>query len=73
VAVPESDALTGLTAVAYDGVTQQLYVARLATGSEGVDFRAAGSVVVLNRDGSAVTTFTVGPSPSHIVLRQQAQ
>ena len=73
VAVPESDALTGLTAVAYDGATQQLYVARYAAGQDGPDIRAAGSVVALSRDGSEVITFTVGPAPSHIVLRQEAQ
>jgi hypothetical protein len=72
VAVPESDALTGLTAVAYDGTRQQLYVARYAAGQDGPDVRAAGSVVRLDRDGSEVATFTVGPAPSHIVLRQEA-
>ena len=73
VPIPQNEALAGPSAVAYDGATQQLYVARLASGpTDGPDFRAAGSVVVLNRDGSVVTTFTVGPAPSHIVLRQEA-
>jgi hypothetical protein len=72
VPIPQNDALAGSSAVAYDGTSQRLYVARLASGpTDGPDFRAAGSVVVLNRDGSAVTTFTVGPAPSHIVLRQE--
>jgi DNA-binding beta-propeller fold protein YncE len=74
VPIPQNEALAGPSAVAYDGASQQLYVARLATGpADGPDFRAAGSVVVLNRDGSEVTTFTVGPAPSHIVLRQETQ
>jgi YVTN family beta-propeller protein len=74
VPVPQNDALAGPSAVAYDGTSQQLYVARLASGpADGPDFRAAGSVVVLNRDGSTVTTFTVGPAPSHIVLRREAR
>lgn len=71
-AVPSSEVLTGLTAVAYDGAMQRLYVARYAAGQGGADVRAAGGVVVLNRDGREVTTFTVGPAPSHIVLRQEA-
>jgi len=74
VSLPRNDALAGAAAVAYDGTSQQLYVARIASGpADGPDFRAAGSVVVLNRDGSTATTFTVGPAPSHIVLRQEAQ
>lgn len=74
VSVPGDDALTGLTAVAYDAATQQLYVGRFAAGPEGSpDYTAAGSVVVLNRDGSISTTFAAGPSPAHIVLRQDVQ
>ena len=74
VPIPQNDALVGPSAVAYDGAAQQLYVARIASGpTDGPDFRAAGSVVVLNRDGSRATTFTVGPAPSHIVLQQEAR
>ncbi len=73
VPLPPNDALAGASAIAYDGASQRLYVARIAAGpADGPDFRAAGSVVVLNRDGSTATTFTVGPAPSHIVLRQEA-
>lgn len=73
VQVPSSTTLTGLTAVAYDAATQQLYLGRYAAGSEGSpDYTSAGSVVVLNRDGSVVTSFRAGPSPGHIALRQES-
>ncbi|NBB72124.1 MAG: hypothetical protein GVY35_00425 [Bacteroidetes bacterium] len=74
VSVPSRTGLTGLTAVAYDAATQQLYVGRFASGAQGgPDYTSAGSVVVLNRDGSVATSFQAGPSPGHIVLRQEAR
>jgi hypothetical protein len=49
--VPDQEGLTGLAAVAYDGTTRQLYLARLALGPGGFpDFSASGAVAVLDRD-----------------------
>lgn len=65
--VPDQDDLVGLTAVAYDGLSARLYVARLALGAGGFpDFSAAGAVIILSRTGSFLDRFTVGPAPSHI-------
>lgn len=73
-AVPDDPALTGLTAVAYDGTTQRLYLGRYAAGPSGApDVTSAGSVVVLDRSGQLVTSFVAGPGPGHIVLRRSAQ
>lgn len=71
VSVPSNASLVGLTAVAYDAGTKRLYLGRFASGPEGsIDYAAAGGVVVLDAEGAAENTFTAGPSPSHIVLRQ---
>ena len=68
--VPDQDDLTGLAAVAYDGLSERLYLARLAKGPGGFgDFTAAGAVIVLDRRGALVDRFTVGPAPSHIAIR----
>ena len=65
--VPDSQDLVGLAAVAYDGLTEKLYIARLARGAGGFpDFSASGAVVVLDRLGNQIDRFTVGPAPSHI-------
>ena len=65
--LPASDDLTGITAVAYDATTEQLYLARLPKGAGGfADYTVAGAVVVLDRAGTQVDRFTVGPAPSHI-------
>ncbi len=70
--VPEAADLSALTAVAYDAAQQRLYVARLAAGPNGrPDYTAAGTVVILDRNGRQVGRFTVGPSPSHIELVQE--
>ncbi len=69
--VPGDAALTGLTAVAYDGTTQRLYLGRYAAGPGGApDVTSAGSVVVLDRSGALLTSFVAGPAPGHIVLRR---
>jgi len=68
--VPDQDDLTGLAAVAYDGLSERLYLARLAKGPGGFgDFTAAGAVIVLDRRGALVDRFTAGPAPSHIAVR----
>lgn len=72
VSVPSSTSWVGLTAVAYDAGAERLYLSRFAEGADGgPDYAAAGGVVVLNRRGAVETTFPVGPSPSHIVLRRE--
>lgn len=74
VAVPSSTSLVGLSAVAYDAGAERLYLGRFAEGADGgPDYGAAGGVVVVNREGTVETTFTVGPSPSHIVLRREIE
>lgn len=69
ITVPNAPQNVGLTAVAYDGASQRLYLARFARGaSGGPDVAAAGAVFVYDRAGTEVDRFTVGPSPSHIAL-----
>ena len=68
--VPDQDDLTGLAAVAYDGASETLYVARLAKGPGGfADFAAAGAVIVLDRNAVVLDRFATGPAPSHIAIR----
>ncbi len=70
--VPEASRLAGLTAVAYDAAARRLYLARFAQGPGGApDVAAAGSVVVLDRNGTFLDAFKVGPSPSHIELLRE--
>ena len=67
--VPDVSGLTGLAALAYDGESELLYVARLAAGPGGVsDFTSSGAVLVLDRAGSQVDRFPVGPAPTHIEI-----
>jgi len=69
-AVPPADGLIGLSGVAYDPVSERLYLGRFPRSSAGdfPDYTAAGAVVVLNRIGEILSTFDVGPAPSQIVL-----
>lgn len=73
VTVPASEDLVGLSAVAYDATTNQLYLARLPVGDEPgqPDYTAEGAVIILDDDGALVDRFTVGPAPSHIALRRE--
>lgn len=74
ITVPADPSLVGLTAVAYDAAAERLYLGRYAVKAGGdPDPTSAGRIVALDRDGNVATTFTVGPSPGHIVLRQTAE
>lgn len=68
ITVPNAEDLTGLSAVAYDGIGDRLYLGRLDVANP---FTSAGAVVVLNEAGEQVDRFTVGPAPSHILIRQE--
>lgn len=66
--VPQDESLTGIAAVAYDGASQRLYVARTDVQDP---FQSNGTVVVLAENADRILDqFTVGPAPSHIVLRR---
>lgn len=68
--VPDQDDLTGLSAVAYDGQSERLYLARLAKAPGGfADFTSSGGLIVLDRRGRLIDRITVGPAPSHIGIR----
>jgi len=67
--VPSDSSLTGLAAVAYDGSSQRLYLARADVQQP---FSSAGTVVVLGPSGTEQTRFTAGPAPSHIAIRREA-
>ena len=74
VSVPETEGLVGLTAIAYDGTAERIYAARLAEGEDGgFDTAASGGVVQLNLEGEITNIVDVGPSPSHIELRREAE
>jgi DNA-binding beta-propeller fold protein YncE len=69
ISVPEDSSLLGIAATAYDGTTQELYVARTDVQDP---FEAAGTVIVFGSSRDVVNRFTVGPAPSHIEIRRQA-
>jgi len=69
ISVPEDSSLLGIAAAAYDGTTQELYVARADVQDP---FQSAGTVIVLGSSRDVVNRFTVGPAPSHIEIRRQA-
>lgn len=62
--------LIGLSGIAYDATHERLYVGRFPRSSAGAfpDFTSSGSVVILNRDGTELSSFIVGPAPSQILL-----
>jgi len=62
--------LIGISGIAYDPVSELLYVGRFPKSSGGSfpDFTAAGSVVILDRGGVEQSRFEVGPAPSQIIL-----
>ncbi len=70
--LPVSDQFVGISAVAYDDVSQSLYLSRLPVNENGgTDFGSAGATFVLNQGdtGDVVTdTISVGISPSHIEI-----
>lgn len=68
--VPDDPSLTGIAAVAYDGSSQRLYIARNDVEDP---FSAEGTAVVLNPDRSILDEFQLGPAPSHIAIRRQSQ
>ena len=75
--LPASDRFVGISAVAYDDVSQSLYLARLPVNENGgADFGSAGATFVLNQGdaGDTVTdTIDVGISPSHIEIIRDAE
>lgn len=71
--LPDASGLTGMAGVAYDDDAERLYVGRLPLVSGAPSFTAAASLVAYDRDMVAQATATVGPSPTHIVLIEQAQ
>lgn len=68
--VPADSSLTGITATAYDGTSQRLYIARTDVQNP---FEASGTMVVLGPDRGVVDEFRLGPAPSHIAIRRQPQ
>lgn len=75
--LPTSDEFVGVSAVAYDDVSQSLYLARLPVNENGgADFGSAGATFVLDQGnaGDTVTdTISVGISPSHIEIIRDAE
>jgi len=65
--VPATPRFAGIGAVAYDHLTQEVYLARLPVGDP---FTTQGTTFVLDAQGTAVDSFDVGVSATHIeVLR----
>ena len=64
------DGLIGISGIAYDPLSDLLYVGRFpkSSGGEFPDFTAAGSVVIMDRKGEEQSRFEVGPAPSQIIL-----
>ncbi len=62
--------LIGLSGVAYDAGRDQLYVGRFPVSSAGrfPDYAAAGTVEILSRDGTPISSFPAGASISSITL-----
>lgn len=64
--VPSNESLIGISAVGYDPVNQDLYVARFPVGDDGQqDPSANGQALVLDRSGSVTERFETGNSPGH--------
>ncbi len=61
--VPYDSSLRKLSAVAYDGLTERLYVGRLDVEKP---YSTAGTVVVLDRTGAEIDHFIAGAVPAHI-------
>jgi len=70
IAVPEESSLTGIAALAYDGLARRLYVARSDVDEP---FQSRGTVVVLGSSQNQIDQFVVGPGPSHIAIRRESR
>ncbi len=71
IAVPETEGLVALSAVAYDALAGRLYLGRLAVGADGSpDYFSAGGVIILDDGGALQGRFEAGVAPAHIVLRR---
>ena len=67
ITVPSSPRFAGIGAVAYDHLTQEVYLARLPVGDP---FTTQGTAFIFDSEGAAVDSFGVGVSATHIeVLR----
>jgi hypothetical protein len=67
--VPQNDGLTGISAVGYDFVNQDLYVTRLPVNDSGGPlYSANGTALVLDRQGTVVTRFETGNAPAHVAF-----
>jgi YVTN family beta-propeller protein len=72
--LPASNQFVGISAVAYDDVSQSLYLARLPVNADGgADFTSAGATFVLHRGDTVADTIRVGVSPSHIEVIRGAE
>jgi YVTN family beta-propeller protein len=72
--VPPNDGLVGISALGYDDVNQDLYVARLPVGDAGGPlYTANGTALVLDREGNLVTRFETGNAPGYIAFLRTTQ
>ncbi|MDA0377933.1 MAG: hypothetical protein O2899_00445 [Bacteroidetes bacterium] len=62
---------TGLSGIAHDPATGHTYVGRFPTSAAGPfpDYASAGSVWILDGGGASIGSFTVGASPSAILIQ----
>jgi len=73
-AIPENEALTGISAVGYDAISQSLYVTRLPVDESGGPlFSANGTALVLDREGNVVTRFETGNAPAYVTILRNSQ
>ncbi|PSQ78173.1 MAG: hypothetical protein BRD35_02090 [Bacteroidetes bacterium QH_7_62_13] len=72
--VPQSESLTGISAVGYDDVTQDLYVTRFPVDDSGGPLLTAdGTALVIDRAGDVVTRFKTGNAPAHVLFLRETQ
>jgi YVTN family beta-propeller protein len=72
--VPQSESLTGISAVGYDDVTQDLYVTRFPVDDSGGPLLTAdGTALVIDRAGDVVTRFKTGNAPGHVLFLRETQ
>ena len=72
--VPQSESLTGISAVGYDDVTQDLYVTRFPVDDSGGPLLTAdGTALVIDRAGNVVTRFKTGNAPGHVLFLRETQ
>jgi hypothetical protein len=58
----------GISAVAYDGTSEQLYLGRMLPPPEGFDQQ--GRVTVHDRSGDQLSSFPAGIAPTHVAFRR---